>query len=565
MPARSTSARSRSASQPLARALADAAGGNVATVPQIGEATYAAKIVAADRLLDPARPARALHDLVRALSPHIGARLALDGAPHTVWRTAVHGDGPAPGTLALADGALVLGCATGGLEIVELQPPGGRRMPAADWLRGLRGALPGGDGPVSAARTLALRVVTRVFDEGAYADRAFTGEAEKAKVDARDRALAMHLAFGTVQRRRTLDAALEDIAGRPVQRLERRLAHVLQLGRLPDPLRRRNSGTCSGFRERRARAAHRSGRARPASRMPCCGASPPRVRTWYAALPDEDAEDAGTASTRCPTGSPSSGSTPTARSGGGRCAPPPTVRRRSRCGRTRCSTAPPPWRPGWTRPGPIAVRDDATGVLRVEGPLDVAGSHAFASGAVVPIARAAVLIAQSVGAEPGMRVLDLCAAPGGKTAVLAATGAQVTAVDAHPARAQGAARDPAPARRRRRGRDGGRPRVPRRAVRADPDRRARAAASACSPAAPMRAGAARPRTPTSSRPCRSSSSRTPASCSRPAASCTTRSARSTRRRTRTSRPAAGLVAHDELRTWPDEGDDGFYAARLAEG
>ncbi len=68
------------------------------------------------------------------------------------------------------------------------------------------------------------------FDEGAYADRAFTGEAEKAKVDARDRALAMHLAFGTVQRRRTLDAALEELAKRPVQRLERGLAHVLQLG-----------------------------------------------------------------------------------------------------------------------------------------------------------------------------------------------------------------------------------------------------------------------------------------------------------------------------------------------
>ena len=83
---------------------------------------------------------------------------------------------------------------------------------------------------MSDARTLALRVLTRVFDEGAYADRAFSGEADKARVDARERALAMHLAFGSVQRRRTLDAALEEIAGRPVQRLERRLAHVLQLG-----------------------------------------------------------------------------------------------------------------------------------------------------------------------------------------------------------------------------------------------------------------------------------------------------------------------------------------------
>jgi methionyl-tRNA formyltransferase len=128
--------------EPLARALAGAAAGRLATVPQIGEATYAAKITAADRALDPRRPARELHDRVRALSPHIGARLSLDGAPHTIWRTAVRADGAAPGTLELADGALVLGCATGGLELRDVQPPGGRRMPAADWLRGLRGALP---------------------------------------------------------------------------------------------------------------------------------------------------------------------------------------------------------------------------------------------------------------------------------------------------------------------------------------------------------------------------------------------------------------------------------------
>jgi methionyl-tRNA formyltransferase len=36
----------------------------------------------------------------------------------------------------------VLGCGAGALELCELQPPGGRRLPAADWLRGLRGALP---------------------------------------------------------------------------------------------------------------------------------------------------------------------------------------------------------------------------------------------------------------------------------------------------------------------------------------------------------------------------------------------------------------------------------------
>ncbi len=131
---------------PLARALADAGGGQIATVPQVGEPTYAAKITAADRLLDPARPARELHDRVRALSPHIGARLVLGGAPHTIWRTAVTAAGPVPGVLERDGDAVVVGCATGGLELRELQAPGGRRMPAADWLRGLRGALPAATG-----------------------------------------------------------------------------------------------------------------------------------------------------------------------------------------------------------------------------------------------------------------------------------------------------------------------------------------------------------------------------------------------------------------------------------
>jgi methionyl-tRNA formyltransferase len=128
--------------EPFARALRDAGSGGLATVPQVGEATYAAKITAADRLLDASRPARELHDRVRALSPHIGARLLLDGAPHTIWRTRVLAGGPPAGALERDGDALVLGTGADALELRELQPPGGRRMAAADWLRGLRGALP---------------------------------------------------------------------------------------------------------------------------------------------------------------------------------------------------------------------------------------------------------------------------------------------------------------------------------------------------------------------------------------------------------------------------------------
>jgi methionyl-tRNA formyltransferase len=126
----------------LARALADAGNGRLVTVPQVGEATYAAKITAADRALDSARPAKELHDRVRALSPHIGARLGLDGAAHAIWRSAVLDDGPPTGALERDGDSLVLGCGSGALAVLELQAPGGRRMPAADWLRGLRGGLP---------------------------------------------------------------------------------------------------------------------------------------------------------------------------------------------------------------------------------------------------------------------------------------------------------------------------------------------------------------------------------------------------------------------------------------
>jgi len=54
----------------------------------------------------------------------------------------------------------------------------------------------------SPARVVAHRVVRRVFEEDAFADRAFRGEA--AELDARDRALAMRLAYGTIQRKGTL-------------------------------------------------------------------------------------------------------------------------------------------------------------------------------------------------------------------------------------------------------------------------------------------------------------------------------------------------------------------------
>jgi methionyl-tRNA formyltransferase len=79
--------------------------------------TYAEKIVAADRELDWSRPAREVHDRIRALSPHIGARGELHGRPVVVWKSRLDGDR---------------------LEVLEVQPEGRRRMTYDEFVRGLR-------------------------------------------------------------------------------------------------------------------------------------------------------------------------------------------------------------------------------------------------------------------------------------------------------------------------------------------------------------------------------------------------------------------------------------------
>jgi methionyl-tRNA formyltransferase len=103
--------------------------------------TYAEKIGPADRLLDPARAARELERVVRALHPHIGARLQLaDGGLLGVREARVATDpsvgAPPAGGLAADGERLLYGTAQGALELVCVQPPGGRPMDAGAYLRG---------------------------------------------------------------------------------------------------------------------------------------------------------------------------------------------------------------------------------------------------------------------------------------------------------------------------------------------------------------------------------------------------------------------------------------------
>lgn len=102
----------------LVEALDRLADGPLPATPQPDAGvTYAEKIVAADRDLDPSAPAQVQHDHVRALSPHIGARLRLDdGTVLGVRSSEIDADGR--------------------LRLLEVQPPGKRPMPYDDYRRG---------------------------------------------------------------------------------------------------------------------------------------------------------------------------------------------------------------------------------------------------------------------------------------------------------------------------------------------------------------------------------------------------------------------------------------------
>src|SRR2546428_12906963 len=71
---------------------------------------------------------------------------------------------------------------------------------------------------VSPARRVAYDVLLRVFEQDAYADRAFRSAAEG--LDERERAFAQRLAYGSVQRVRTLDHAIGALGRRPGRKLD---------------------------------------------------------------------------------------------------------------------------------------------------------------------------------------------------------------------------------------------------------------------------------------------------------------------------------------------------------
>jgi methionyl-tRNA formyltransferase len=100
--------------------------------------SYAPMLKKEDGLVDWRQDARSLHNLVRGMTPWPGAFTFLQGEMLKIGGTSVeNGSGGAPGTILEAGPEGVrIACGQGVLRVRELQLPGKKRLPAADFLRG---------------------------------------------------------------------------------------------------------------------------------------------------------------------------------------------------------------------------------------------------------------------------------------------------------------------------------------------------------------------------------------------------------------------------------------------
>lgn len=123
----------------LTSVLAGYVRGEIQPVPQTNDGmTYAAKVEASERRLPVDAVVKDAVNQVRALSPEPGATLRIDDETLQIRRARSSEISPQPGTWQTYLGSPVAGFADGGVELVEVQPPGKKPMSGAAWIRGLR-------------------------------------------------------------------------------------------------------------------------------------------------------------------------------------------------------------------------------------------------------------------------------------------------------------------------------------------------------------------------------------------------------------------------------------------
>jgi 16S rRNA (cytosine967-C5)-methyltransferase len=282
------------------------------------------------------------------------------------------------------------------------------------------------------ARHCAFAVLRRVFEDGAWADRALRGEAERLGLDARDLALATRLAYGAVQRRATLDHVIEALSDRSLDCLEPAVLAALRLGifqlvyldRVPDhaavgesvELAKSQSRGGAGLVNAVLRRATREAAALVAAlpdgtpEQAAFRHSHPEwiARLWWEYLGGDEARLLMAANNQ----------------------PAEAVLRANTLRITAADLA---------QRLPVETEPTGDDGLILKGPFDAHGAPEWREGLFMPQSRAAIAISRLLDPQPGERVLDLCAAPGGKTTHLAALmrdEGELVAVERHKGRAE---------------------------------------------------------------------------------------------------------------------------------
>jgi len=122
----------------IVEALRKMASGGLQAEPQPeAGVTYAAKISKEEAKLDFALPADMLARKVRAFNPFPGAQAQAGASTIKIWNAQPASGSGEPGRVLAADaGGIVVACGAGALRLMELQKPGGKRLPAAEFLKG---------------------------------------------------------------------------------------------------------------------------------------------------------------------------------------------------------------------------------------------------------------------------------------------------------------------------------------------------------------------------------------------------------------------------------------------